>query len=222
MNGIGGTLFLTNNTLADNSGGSSGGISSRGGTVLLLNTILAQNIDPRPGGFFSPDCVGSITSLGHNLIGDLTGCTLTLQPSDLTGDPGLDAFTDNGRPGKGHFPLLPTSQAIDAGNDASVPERTNWGGDASAPVTSGRLRSAIETTASTTRRTTSTTRTRRPRPRRLSDQHAGASRRLGTACGGCRKRVSSGHNLSVPAPFNWAAPHPKFQAPVTSRFVPET
>ena len=59
-------------------------------------------------------------------------------------------------------------------------------------------------------------------PRRPSDQHAEASRRLGTACGGCRKRVSSGHNLSVPAPFNWATSHPKFQAPVTRRLVPET
>ena len=74
----------------------------------------------------------------------------------------------------------------------------------------------------TTRRKTRTTRTRRPRPRRPSDQHVGASRRLGTACEGCRKRISSGNNLCVPAPFNWATPHPKFQAPVTSRLVPET
>src|SRR5215475_5874476 len=74
----------------------------------------------------------------------------------------------------------------------------------------------------TTRRKTSTTRTRRPRPRRPSDQHVGASRRLGTACEGCRKRISSGNNLCVPAPFNWTTPHPKFQAPVTSRFVPDT
>jgi hypothetical protein len=125
QNTIGGTLFLTNNTLADNSGGRSGGISSRGGTILLLNTILAQNIDPRLGD--APDCAGSITSLGNNLIGDLTGCTLTLQPSDLTGDPGLDAFTDNGRPGNGHFPLLPTSQARDAGNDAICPRTDQLG-----------------------------------------------------------------------------------------------
>jgi hypothetical protein len=74
----------------------------------------------------------------------------------------------------------------------------------------------------TTRRKTSTTRPRRPRPRRPSDQHVGSSRRLGTACGGCRQRISSGNNLSVPAQFNWSAPHPKFQAPVTSRFVPDT
>ena len=58
--------------------------------MLLLNTILAQNIDTAalPERLAAPDCAGSITSLGHNLIGDPTGCTITLQPSDLTGDPG--------------------------------------------------------------------------------------------------------------------------------------
>jgi hypothetical protein len=65
--------------------------------------------------------------LGHNLIGDPTGCTITLQPSDLTGDPGFGPFTDNGRPGNGHFPLLPTSQAIDAGNDALCPRTDQLG-----------------------------------------------------------------------------------------------
>ena len=56
-----------------------------------------------------------------------TGCTITLLPSDLTGDPGLGAFTDTGRPGNGHFPLLPTSQAIDAGNDALCPRTDQLG-----------------------------------------------------------------------------------------------
>ena len=102
--------------------------------MLLLNTILAQNIDSDPFVFPSPDCSGSITSLGNNLIGDLTGCTITLQPSDLTGDPGLGAFTDNGRPGKGHFPLLPTSQAIDAGNDALCPRHGPTGAATRRPL----------------------------------------------------------------------------------------
>jgi hypothetical protein len=39
----------------------------------------------------------------------------------------LDAFTDNGRPGTGHFPLLPTSQAIEAGNDALCPRTDQLG-----------------------------------------------------------------------------------------------
>src|SRR4051812_25456298 len=58
-----------------------------------------------------------VTSLGNNLIGNPAGCDVSLQPGDLTGDPGLDVFTDDGTPGSGHFPLLPTSQAIDAGSD---------------------------------------------------------------------------------------------------------
>ena len=57
-----------------------------------------------------------------------TGCTLTpldsdvIAPSDGMDDLGLSAFLlDNGTPGHGHFPLLPTSLAIDAGNDAACP-----------------------------------------------------------------------------------------------------
>jgi hypothetical protein len=37
--------------------------------------------------------------------------------SDLTGDPDLDTFKDIEDPGKGHFPLLASSRAIDAGNN---------------------------------------------------------------------------------------------------------
>jgi hypothetical protein len=92
------------------------------GTLLLQNTIIAKNSAAT-----GPDCRGTITSLGSNLIGDPTGCTLTLRPGDLTGDPGLDTFTDDGRPGNGHFPLVSTSQAIDAGNDAVCPKRDQLG-----------------------------------------------------------------------------------------------
>ena len=44
-------------------------------------------------------------------------CAVALLPSDLTGDPGLGSFTDDGTPGNGHLPLLETSPAIDAGNN---------------------------------------------------------------------------------------------------------
>jgi len=135
---LGGTLLLTNSTLADNTArnsiirmGGSGGITNgtESGTVLLLNTLLARNsvaVSQIPNTAGS-DCSGSVTSLSNNLIGDPTRCTITLQPSDLTGDPGLGDFTDNGRPGHGHFPLLPTSQAIDAGNDAICPRTDQLG-----------------------------------------------------------------------------------------------
>src|SRR5207244_2316708 len=96
------------------------------GSATLQNTILALNTHEYP----SPqadDCVGVVTSVGTNLIGETTGCTITLQSSDLTGDPGLGAFTDDGTPGNGHVPLLPTSRAIDAGNDAACPRADQLG-----------------------------------------------------------------------------------------------
>src|SRR6266481_8446879 len=126
-----GTLTLTNSTIVGNTVVedsidvvSGGGIFTVG-TVEFQNTILALNMV----GLFGrgPDCFGPVTSFGNNLIGDLTGCTITLQPSDLTGDPGLDTFTDNGKPGNGHLPLLPISQAIDAGNDDVCPKRDQLG-----------------------------------------------------------------------------------------------
>ena len=110
-----------------------------GGQVHLQNTILARNgipsswPPPPPGsGFPQPtlepwDCSGPITSLGHNLIGTTVGCDITLQASDLTGDPGLGDFTDDGTPGHGHVPLLASSQAIDAANDAACPPTDQLG-----------------------------------------------------------------------------------------------
>jgi hypothetical protein len=126
-----GIVLLTNSTLAENTAidsvgffGIGGGIGNRGsGVVLIQNTIIARN----SAGMTGQDCSGTVTSLGNNLIGDLSGCAITLQPSDLTGDPGLDTFTDNGKPGNGHFPLLSTSQAIDAGNNAVCLRRDQLG-----------------------------------------------------------------------------------------------
>ena len=40
---------------------------------------------------------------------------ITLQPTDLTGAPGLGAFTDNGTPGNGHFPPRRPVRRFDAG-----------------------------------------------------------------------------------------------------------
>jgi hypothetical protein len=116
-----GTLTVLNSTVSGNAAlgarieGSGGGILNSG-TVQLQNTILALNTAPNGKG---PDCFGTVTSLGNNLLGDPTDCTISVQASDLTGDPRLDAFTDDGTPGHGRFPILPDSPAIDAGNDAA-------------------------------------------------------------------------------------------------------
>ena len=130
LNGSSGTATLINSTIADNFGSRGGGIANglgfvgtEGGTVVLLNTLLARNMSRGE----SEDCDGQITSLGNNLVGDPTGCTITLLPTDRTGAPGLGDFTDTGRPGRGHIPLLSTSQAIDAANDAACPLRDQLG-----------------------------------------------------------------------------------------------
>jgi hypothetical protein len=125
----GGLTRLINVTITENqappfprsAGG--GGILGSGGTVSVQNTILARNT----AGNDSSDCVGTVTSQGNNLIGDPTGCTIPMQGTDLTGDPGLGAFTDDGTPGDGHFPLLPTSPAINAGNPAACPKQDQLG-----------------------------------------------------------------------------------------------
>jgi hypothetical protein len=117
----GGTLKITNSTISGNralsSGmaGNGGGIRNQG-ILELQNTIVAlnaTNAEPNP----APDCFGPITSLGNNIIGDLSNCDISLLPSDIISDPGLGAFTDNETPGNGHFPLLKTSRAIDRGNN---------------------------------------------------------------------------------------------------------
>jgi hypothetical protein len=137
----GGTLKITNSTISGNVATTfsrGGGIASGGG-LEMQNTILALNI-LSPFAMFGPDCSGTITSLGNNLIGDLSGCDINLLPTDLIGDPGLRAFMDNGTPGNGHFPLLPTSQAIDAGNNDVCPKRDQLGRRRVGPCDIGAIR----------------------------------------------------------------------------------
>jgi hypothetical protein len=125
---FGGTVAITNSTIADNVTQDDRGGGIAGGLVTLQNTIVARNRQiPRGAPPQSGDCFGSITSLGNNLIGETMGCAITLQLSDLTGDSGLASFTDNGAPGKGHLPLLPTSRAIDSGNSAGCPPTDQLG-----------------------------------------------------------------------------------------------
>ncbi len=129
---VDGTAVITNSTLADNTTwGSivpiSSGVIASGfnATTILQNTIVARNIDGN--GMIASDCNGAVASGGNNIIGNPVGCAIDLQPSDLTGDPGLGTFTDNGTPGNGHLPLLPTSQAINAANDNVCPIKDQIG-----------------------------------------------------------------------------------------------
>ena len=134
---FGGQATILNSTIADNESSpldprfAVGGIQVTSGTLTLQNTILARNsvLAPGPPGLPSTpsDCSGIINSLGNNLIGDPTGCIINLQPTDVTGDSGLDAFVDLGVPGTGHIPLMAGSPAIDAGNPDACPATDQLG-----------------------------------------------------------------------------------------------
>src|SRR5439155_19102022 len=112
------TLTITNSTLSGNSvsGGSEqgGGIFMTNGTVNIRSTIIAQNTATTSG----PDFQGTLTSQGHNLIGDTNGATIT---GDTTGNilnqnPRLGPLQNNGGPTQ-TMALLAGSPALDAGDN---------------------------------------------------------------------------------------------------------
>jgi hypothetical protein len=124
----GATLRLTNVTVADNRADFGRGVwVGVGATVTLQNTILARNtaFPPFPGPpAEAPDCMGSIVSLGNNIIGYTAGCTVDLASTDFVGDPGLGVFVGNDDiPGHEYIPLLAESPAIDAGDRDACPRR---------------------------------------------------------------------------------------------------
>jgi hypothetical protein len=112
-------MTIRSSTIAGNRARQGGGVANRAQDQLRVrNSIIANNTVEQSGEdcFFLP-----VTSLGHNLFGSGTGCDPSPQPTDLTGNPGLAAFSNDGTPGNGHFPLRASSQAINAGNDAACP-----------------------------------------------------------------------------------------------------
>jgi hypothetical protein len=126
----GGTVRMLNATIVENHGSGSsaptaGGIWVGNARAELHNTIVAHNTKTSLG--LASDCQGSLTSLGHNVIGDPAGCAIALQPTDLIGDPVLDSYADDGMPGRGHYPPLPDSPVIDAGNDMVCPSTDQLG-----------------------------------------------------------------------------------------------
>jgi hypothetical protein len=110
----GSMLIMNNVTVASNAstgGTGGGGINiDAAADAILSNTILGDNSASGP----EDDCLGTITSLGGNLVEVTAGCT-GLGPDDVTGvGPGLGPLQDNG--GRTFTQaLLPASPAIDAG-----------------------------------------------------------------------------------------------------------
>jgi hypothetical protein len=120
FNSSGGRVSIINSTIRENVSdqrfAEGGGISNDGGILELQNTIVAGNT-----GVVGQDCFGMITSLGNNLIGNPPDCDINLQPSDLTGDPGLDTLVGTGEndpPGSAYYPVLAGSVVIDKGSPA--------------------------------------------------------------------------------------------------------
>ena len=126
-----GQLDTNNLTIAGNTadpnvnGGDGGGIFVDGSGFNISNSIVAGNVDASPGAE-TPDCVATLaSSLGHNLIGNSTGCNFAgSNGGPQTGDvldppygPGLGALQSNGGVTQTHA-LLAGSPAIDAGNPA--------------------------------------------------------------------------------------------------------
>ncbi len=127
---INGTTTIADSTIAFNralagelpedypaSGG--GIIVTSSGTLNLLRTIVTDNtIDFGDG----PDCNGTLTSQGYNLIRNTASCSITgvATGNRLNVDPLLAPLSDNGGRTKTHL-LQPGSPAIDGGPSSGCP-----------------------------------------------------------------------------------------------------
>ena len=129
-----GSTTVTNTTIVANSSGShlSGGIGggiSNQDQLEIQNSIVALNtaFEPLTSATQASDCSGSPLSLGRNIIGDTSGCQIILRQSDFTGDPGLEELVVEDPPGRGYYPLLANSPAINAGNPDACPQTDQLG-----------------------------------------------------------------------------------------------
>ncbi len=130
-----GETHLSNVTIAkntadsDNNGTGDGGGVYRGyGMVDLKNTIIAGNTDK---GGEAPDCGGTLSSSGDNIVQNAVGCTLGGTGTNISVDPLLGSLADNGGATQTHA-LQAGSPAIDAVTDctdlSSNPVRTDQRG----------------------------------------------------------------------------------------------
>jgi CSLREA domain-containing protein len=113
-------LSLTNVTITDNTTqvfDSGGGVNCS--EFEALNTIIAGNVDT---GGVAPDCIGTLNSLGNNLIQDVTGCTIAGDTAgNITGvDPALGDLADNGGPTLTRA-VNPGTPAYNTGRNAGCP-----------------------------------------------------------------------------------------------------
>jgi CSLREA domain-containing protein len=121
-----GTVRLTNSTVTHNSAyfttGGGGGVFNYDGPTNLKNTIVADNtVD---GGATGPDLNGAFNSEDYNLIGIISGATIsgTTMHNITNVDARLGPLANNGGPTQTHALLL-GSPAIDAGNSSQTTDQ---------------------------------------------------------------------------------------------------
>ncbi len=126
----GGTVSINNSTFADNQAiggagphlgpgtGSGGGIDNAAGAgaLQMYDTILADNTASTA----NPDLNGSVTSLGHNLIGNTNGGSGFVASDLVNVNPQLGPLQNNGGPTQ-TMALLAGSPAINAGDNTNAP-----------------------------------------------------------------------------------------------------
>ncbi len=114
---LGAPLRFVNTTIARNTAASQGALNQSYGGGLFANvsafelrgTLLAANTAAQ-----ARECSGPVTSLGWNLVGITTGCTVVALASDKTNKPAkLGAFGANGGPTR-TIRLLKGSPALNA------------------------------------------------------------------------------------------------------------
>ncbi|HXF64004.1 MAG TPA: CSLREA domain-containing protein, partial [Caldilineaceae bacterium] len=138
----GAALHLENSTLTGNSADGAGGAIYNAGQVKLINVTIAGNqaasaralhntgqaevgntlIAANPGPV-APDCAGSLTPLGPNLVEDGDGCALG--DAALVGPPGFTAQQAGGQ--TVFYRLLAGSAAFNAGDNAICPATDQLG-----------------------------------------------------------------------------------------------
>jgi RHS repeat-associated protein/CSLREA domain-containing protein len=134
----GGSLSLINVTVSNNTtdsdangSGDGGGLHQSVGTLTIKNSIIAGNYD-LSSSTVRPDCSGTISSNGNNLVGNNNGCTVSSASGDQIGtnnspiNPQLASLQDNGGNTQTHA-LQSNSPVIDAGSNSGCPAQDQRG-----------------------------------------------------------------------------------------------
>lgn len=98
-----------------------------GGTLKMINSIVANNL-----GFLGYDCMGEITSLGHNILGSDQYCQFNRAEGDIVGNwmEHVEPLVNSHPMPYGDIqtlPLLTGSPAINSGDPAACPETDQRG-----------------------------------------------------------------------------------------------